>query len=442
MKFLLETIRLGLTNLRLHLLRSVLTALGIILGVGAVIVMSSLGEGGMREALAQIEALGARNIIIRSVKPPESQQQRGDNQRFIAKYGLTRQDLENIRHHFPDVERIVPVKSVGGQVLRNEVRQTSQAYGTTPELLDATNLRVARGRYLSQRDMDDKAMVCVVGDRIAHDFFPLEDPVGQTLRIDQKVFTVIGVLSPVGLAAGAGTTLVGRDLNVDVHIPLSTAREAFGDATFRRSGGSFEAQEVQVSEVYMVCTSRESVMLAGERLKRVLQVRPTATQDVQVYIPYELLENARRTQRQFTLVFGSIAGISLLVGGIGIMNIMLASVTERTREIGIRRALGATRRHILWQFLVETSVLSTLGGVMGVAMGIGLSVLVAWGVHRLPDLPLVGQFFERDATMPTHVTLWSILLSFCVAVATGLIFGIYPARRAAKQDPIVALRHD
>jgi putative ABC transport system permease protein len=161
-----------------------------------------------------------------------------------------------------------------------------------------------------------------------------------------------------------------------------------------------------------------------------------------VHVPYELLEQARRTQLQFTLVFGSIAGISLLVGGIGIMNIMLASVTERTREIGIRRALGATRRHILWQFLVETSVLSTLGGLAGVALGVGLSVAVQWGVKSLPDLPLVGQFFNRDANLPTQVTLWSILVSFIVAVATGLVFGLYPARRAAKQDPIVALRHD
>ncbi len=442
MKFLLETIRLGLTNLRLHLLRSVLTALGIILGVASVIVMSSLGAGGMREALAQIDALGARNIIVRSVKPAETQRPQGDNQSWVAKFGLTRQDLETIRFNFPEAERIVPTKAIGGQVLRNEKRLTSQAFGTTPEFQDAARLRLDRGRYLSERDMEDRALVCVIGDKIARDFFPLEDPVGQTLRIDEKVFTVVGVLSPIGLAAGRGTALVGRDLNMDVHVPLTTARETFGDATFRRSGGSFENQEVQVSELYLVSKSREDVLRDGDRLRRILAVRSTGLTDVQVFVPYELLENARKTQLQFTLVFGSIAGISLLVGGIGIMNIMLASVTERTREIGIRRALGATRRHILWQFLVETSVLSTLGGLVGVAMGVGLSFGVQWGVHSLPDLPLVGQFFNRDANLPTQVTLWSIMVSFAVAVATGLVFGLYPARRAAKQDPIVALRHD
>jgi putative ABC transport system permease protein len=443
MKFLLATIRLGLTNLRLHLLRSVLTALGIILGVAAVIVMSSLGEGGKREALAQIEALGARNIIVRSVKPPESQQPAGGNrQSWVAKFGLTRQDLENIQFHFPDADRIVPMKSIGSQVLRNEVRQTSQAYGTVPEFVLAANLKLARGRYLTDRDIEDRALVCVVGDKVARDFFPLEDPIGQTLRIDQKVFTVIGVLAPVGLAGGAGSALVGRDLNLDVHVPLSTARETFGDATYRRSGGSFENQEVQVSEVYMVSKTRDSVLSDGERLRRVLQVRSSGLTDLQVFVPYELLEQARKTQLQFTLVFGSIAGIALLVGGIGIMNIMLASVTERTREIGIRRALGATRRHILWQFLVETSVLSTLGGIVGVAVGVGLSFLVTWGVDKLPDLPLIGDSFNRNAQLPTQVTLWSIIVSFLVAVGTGLVFGIYPARRAAKQDPIVALRHD
>ncbi len=442
MKFLLETIRLGLTNLQLHLLRSVLTALGIILGVAAVIVMSSLGEGGKRQALAQIEALGARNIIVRSVKPPETQRPQGDNQSWVAKFGLTRADLETITFNFPNVEHIVPTKAVGGQVLRNEKRLTSQAYGTTPQFQDAARLSVERGRYLTERDMQDRALVCVVGDKIARDFFPLEDPLGQTLRIDEKVFTVVGILQPIGLAGGAGAALIGRDLNMDVHIPLATAREAFGDATFRRSGGSFENQEVQVSELYLVSKTREDVLLDGDRLRRLLAVRQSGMTDVQVHVPYELLEQARKTQLQFTLVFGSIAGISLLVGGIGIMNIMLASVTERTREIGIRRALGATRKHILWQFLVETSVLSTLGGLAGVALGVGLSVAVQWGVSSLPDLPLVGQFFNRDANLPTQVTLWSILVSFIVAVATGLVFGLYPARRAAKQDPIVALRHD
>ncbi|HYF15308.1 MAG TPA: ABC transporter permease [Phycisphaerales bacterium] len=445
MRFLLETIRLGLTNLRLHFLRSALTALGIILGVASVIVMSSLGEGSKRAALAAIEALGARNIIVRSQKPPEDQgpgNAQGNQRQWISRFGITRLDFENIRAQFPDAEHIVPVKAIGSDVLRNERRTTSQAFGTTPELLSVANLKVERGRYLTQPDMDQKALVCVIGARVSENFFPLEDPVGQTLRIDRKVFTVIGVLRPVGFAGGAGAALVGRDLNLDVHVPMSTASETFGDQVRRRTSGSFENQEVQISEVYLSCRTRDDVLLTADRLRRVLEVRRAGMTDVSMYVPYELLENARRQALMYKLVFGSIAGIALLVGGIGIMNIMLASVTERTREIGIRRALGATRRNILHQFLVETSVLSTSGGIIGVLLGVGLSVLVDWGVDKLPRLPYIGHLFNADSELPTHVTLGSVLLSFCVAVLTGLVFGIYPARRAAAQDPIVALRHD
>jgi putative ABC transport system permease protein len=290
--------------------------------------------------------------------------------------------------------------------------------------------------------MEDRAMVCVIGAKIARDFFPLEDPLGQTLRIDQKVFTVIGVLAPVGFVGAAGASKVGRDLNLDVHIPITTARQVFGDAVFRRQSGSFQSEEVQVNEVIMTSRTREEVLLDAQRLERLLQVRKTGLTDIAMTVPYELLEAAKKQSRSFQLVFGSIAGISLLVGGIGIMNIMLASVTERTREIGIRRALGATRRHILWQFLVETSVLSTGGGLIGVGLGVALAAGLERGVKALPKAPLVGRFFESDIALPTSLAMWSIFLSFFVAVLTGLVFGIYPARKAAAQDPIVALRHD
>ena len=285
-------------------------------------------------------------------------------------------------------------------------------------------------------------MVAVIGSEIAKQFFPLEDPIGQTLRIDSRVVTVIGVLSPVGLAGGAGAALIGRDLNLDMHIPFTSAREVFGDLVVRGQSGSFQANETQVSEVYITVASRDRVIMDSQRLRRILDSRHPGMSDVSLIVPFELLENAKKTAMTFNLVFGAVAGISLLVGGIGIMNIMLASVTERTREIGIRRAIGATRRHILWQFLVETSVLSAIGGLLGVALGIGGSVLIGWGVTRLSELPVIGNLFPVGSNLPTHVTLWSVMLSFAVATATGLIFGLYPARRASLQDPIVALRHD
>jgi putative ABC transport system permease protein len=443
MVFLIETIKLGLTNLRLHILRSILTALGIIFGVAAVITMVSIGAGSTREALRQIERLGAKNIIVRSQKPPEAAQQQGGQQRsWVSRYGVTRDDLRVIETFFGDADAIVPLKSVGGQVLRDDRKQASQAFGTTPDLQQVANIGVARGRYLTQADLDGQELVAVIGTEVAKQLFPFDDPLNNTLRIDDKALTVIGILAPVGLSGGAGAALVGRDINLDVHIPITTAATVFGDTVVKRQSGSFSAEEVQVSEVYITVKSRDTVLTDAENLKRIMEVRHPELSDISMIVPYELLENARKTALTGQWISGMIAGISLLVGGIGIMNIMLATVTERTREIGIRRALGATRKHITWQFMVETSVLTALGGLVGVALGVGLSVLLQWIVPLLPRAPFVGKFVQADATLPTEVTLWSILVAFIVAALTGLVFGIYPARKAARQDPIVALRHD
>lgn len=442
MTFLLETIRLGLSNLRLHKLRSVLTALGIILGVAAVIAMVAVGEGGKREALRNIEQLGAKNIIIRSVRPPESNQQGAQSRGFVSRFGLTRDTLRVIEENFPDAEAIVPLKEVGSWLLRADRRLVSQSYGTTPDFLRVARVRVDRGRYLTQADLDERAMVAVIGHEVARQMFPFEDPLGQTLRIDDRAFTVVGVLGPVGFAGGAGATLVGRDLNLDLHIPITTARSVFSDTVFRRTSGSFTANEVQVSEIYFASPSTEQVLTDAALLSRIVDVRHGQARDVTMIVPFELLEQKRKQALTYGAILAAIAAISLVVGGIGIMNIMLASVTERTREIGIRRALGATRKHIVWQFLVETGVLSAMGGLMGVAIGVGGSYLIGYVVPRLHKLPYLREFISPDVSMPTAVTGWSIAVSFAVAVLTGLVFGIYPARKAAGQDPIVALRHD
>jgi putative ABC transport system permease protein len=439
--FLLETIWLGLKNLRLHMLRSVLTALGIIFGVGAVITMVAIGEGTKRAALDEIEQLGARNIIIRSQKPPESASSSGGNQRLV-KYGITYEDFRRLEHEFSDARYLVPLKEIGAEILHLEKKLGSQAFGTTPELLGVANLRVARGRYLAQEDLDAKTSVAVIGYEVARTLFPLEDPIGKTFRIDQQIMTVIGILEPVGLSGGAGAALVGRDLNKDIHIPITTATAKFGDMIIRRTSGSFQASEVQLYEVYLTVGSRETVLTDAARAKRLIDIAHTRQPDVQFVIPYELLESARRTALTFNLVSISVASIGLLVGGIGIMNIMLATVTERTREIGIRRALGATRSNIVVQFLIETGVISAAGGVIGILAGVVLAVGLESGLPVIARLPIIEQFLDQDVNFRTQVTGWSVILSFLVAAATGLIFGIYPARVAARQDPIVALRHD
>jgi putative ABC transport system permease protein len=436
MPFLLAMIRLGLSNLWLHRLRSFLTALGIIFGVAAVITMVSIGEGSKRQALARIERLGAKNIIMRSTKPPESAQSASRQQSRSIKYGISRDDYKVVAAAFPEAEAIVPLKEVGSQIINQARRRSSQAFGTTPALKQVANLRVARGRYLSESDLEDKAGVCIIGAEVARELFPFEDPLEATIKIDDKAFRIIGILAPVGLSGGAGAALVGRDLNYDVHLPITTAASMFGDRIFKRSSGTFQAAEVQVSEIYLTAPTRDDVMSYAAVARRIMDVRHEKTPDVTMIVPYELLESAKRDALTWQVVLSCIAAISLLVGGIGIMNIMLASVTERTREIGIRRALGATRRHITQQFLVETGVLSLIGGLVGVGLGVGLSVALGWAG------PIIADKFRTNFELATRVTPWSIFLAFSVAAITGLVFGIYPAIKAAKQDPIVALRHD
>ena len=443
MTFLLETIWLGLKNLRLHLLRSVLTSLGIIFGVLAVIVMVAVGEGTKQSALSEIEQLGARNIIIRSQRPAESTNTQGASGRqWVLKYGLTYQDYRRLKSNFPDAEYLVPLKQLGSEALKDEKKIRSQAFGTVPELLAVANLKLARGRYLTYHDLDSRAAVAVIGYEVARLLFPLTDPLGKTIRIDDQVLTVIGVLAPVGLAGGSGSALVGRDLNKDIHIPLTVAKSIFGDVTVRRQSGAFSGEEMELYEIYLSVPNRDQVMTAAARAKRIIETGHRKKADVQFVVPYELLESARRTALTFNMVSIAVASIGLLVGGIGIMNIMLATVTERTREIGIRRALGATRKSIIVQFLIETGVLSTSGGVIGVIGGIFVAFALDKGLPLVARLPVVSNFLDQDIGFNTQVTLWSVLISFFFAVATGLIFGIYPARVAARQDPIVALRHD
>jgi putative ABC transport system permease protein len=443
MNFLLETIRLGLKNLRLHLLRSALTSLGIILGVAAVIVMVSIGEGNKRAALRGIEALGATNIIVRSSNPPETGSMSGEERSWIAKYGLTRNEFERLEFNLPDVASVVPLKAVGGEISYRAHRLPSQVFGVTPELRDVANLRVgSRGRYINHEDLRRRAAVAVIGSEIAQKFFRLRDPLGATFRVDDQLFRVIGVLEPVGLAGGAGSALVGRDLNNDVHIPLPTAVGQFGDTVIRRQTGSFSGEEVELSEIYITASSTDTVLNTADRVRRLVAIDHPEFKDVQIIVPWELLEEAKRTALVWNVVLISIAAISLLVGGIGIMNIMLASVTERTREIGIRRALGATRKHIIAQFLVETGSLTGAGGILGILFGLVVSVGIGQLLPWLLNLPGLQGRFENINVVETQITAWSIVVSFLVAAMVGLIFGIYPAVVASRQDPIVALRHD
>jgi len=433
MSFLIETLRLGLTNLRLHKLRSLLTALGIIFGVAAVITMVAIGEGNKLKALAAIEQLGARNIIVSSVKPTETGRA-NESRSFLLDYGIRRIDLRRIQASVKPVDRIVPLKRVGSEVSDGRNRVPAEVYGTTPELIETARLRIARGRYLKPSDLEKYDNVAVLGASVAERLFPLRDPLGNVLQVSTReniqIFKVIGILKPVGLAGGAGSALVGHDLNFDVHIPITTAVELFGDQNFRRSSGSFQGEKMELSHLYIEVSDEQHVLNVSEQVKRILEMEHAKSGDVTTIVPLELLEQKKKTMLLFNVLMVFIAAISLIVGGIGIMNIMLASVTERTREIGILRALGAMRSHIVAQFLVETTILSGVGGLMGVAFGWS----IAEGLGLLHTM-IAG--LEKP-----EVTGGSVIAGFTVATAVGIVFGLYPAIRAAQQDPIVALRHD
>ena len=429
LRFVSETFLLGLKNLRLHKLRSLLTALGIILGVGAVIVMVAIGEGAKQAAMEQMEQMGANNIVVRSVKPAESNDASQKTQRVLD-YGLKRTDVERLRT-LPNLEFIVPLRDCEQKVVRGDIRASANVIGTTAEIFAVMNLDLERGRYLTTADNEEQQRVCVLGALAAQQLFPYADPLGQTVQVGTGgmatiLVSVVGVLQPTGLRADSAGNIIARNLDQDVYIPLALAQETFGDAIVKRQAGAMERKQIELSEVWLRCDDRNRVEDLASIAENTIRMTHGNTVDFEVKAPIQILRNAEKLNRTFNFVMGGTAAISLLVGGIGIMNIMLATVTERTREIGIRRALGAKRRDITQQFLIETVVLSGVGGMLGVVIGIGI--------------PQVIKYFVAD--QKPVVTGSSVLLAFSISVGIGILFGLYPARRAALMDPIEALRHE
>jgi putative ABC transport system permease protein len=436
LNFFHETFRLGIKNLRLHKLRSLLTALGIIFGVGAVIVMVAIGEGAKKSALEQVEQLGARNILVRSIKPPESSEATSRTQRVLD-YGLKRVDLERLRT-IPNLEAIVPLRDTEQRVILGDMRVNANAIATTPDIFRVINLRLARGSFFNWIQHDRGEPVCVLGAVAARQLFPYQDPLGQKIQVGTSgravsVMTVIGVLEPTGLRAGADSAgIMLRDIDQDIYFPLELSRRTYGDNVIRQQAGSFERKQIELTEVWLQTRTIDDVERTASIAENILSIGHKNLQDVNVKAPIQILRNAQRTARMFNFVLGGIASVSLIVGGIGIMNIMLASVTERTREIGIRRALGAKQRHITLQFLVETTIISLTGGLIGIAAGISFAVL----------LPLLVAWFGNSDAYRTSIATWSVVGSFIVSGSIGIVFGLYPAITAARMNPIEALRHE
>lgn len=424
---LVGTIKLGIKSLLLHKLRSILTMLGIIFGVCSVIAMLAIGEGAAFEAQEDIKRLGSNNIIIRSVKPPEdSNTQQNSRRSFAIEYGLTFDDSSRILSTIPGVKRVLPKRIIRENARFGKAIVPVQVVGTYPFYPEMSGAELMAGRFLSAADVRFKQNVCVLTSTLANRLFPYQNPLEHAIKAGEHYYRVVGIIrekNTVDQRPQSGK-MEGEPLDNNIYLPLATATSRFGDTIVRRTSGSFEAETVQLHEITVQMDDDEAVLTADSQIRRMLETKHEKV-DYELIVPLQLLMQARKTQRMFNIVLGSIAAISLVVGGIGIMNIMLATVTERTREIGVRRALGAKRIDITTQFLVETVVLSIGGGLIGVAVGLVVPYLVT-----------------HFAEMKTIVTLWSVLIAFSISGFIGILFGIYPANAAASLDPIDALRHE
>ncbi|MDE2509183.1 MAG: ABC transporter permease [Planctomycetota bacterium] len=417
--------KLGLKSLLLHKLRSGLTVLGIVFGVAAVIAMLAIGEGASRKAQKDIQDLGATNIIVRSEKPSDESQASSGRPARILNYGIKYDDYHRILATVPTITKALPIREI-----RKEVRHLSHALegrvvGTTSDYLAFNHLEIATGRFLTDSDNEKFENFAVLAHETSKTLFPYGDPIGESVKLGADYYKIIGVTKERAASAGIGGSLAAQDFNKDVYIPLNTCKLRFGERIINARSGSMEAEETQLSQITLQVGNIDDVQASAPVIEAA--IKPFhRKQDYKMVVPYDLLLAAQRTARTYSLILGAIAGISLLVGGIGIMNIMLATVTERTREVGIRRALGAKRWDITQQFLIETIVLSGVGGLLGVAVGV--------------IIPTVIIFFAPD--QQAAVTWFSIFFSFGISVAIGMVFGIYPAYRAAHMDPIEALRHE
>ncbi|MEX2187092.1 MAG: ABC transporter permease [Pirellulales bacterium] len=438
----LRTWQLGVKSLLVHPLRSLLTVLGIFIGVASVIWLVAIGEGISLQAQRQIEDLGATNIIIRSVKPTVIE---GDG---FPQFGVTREDRDVIEATIPTIEKVLPIREIPRRVTYGQKSLDARLVGCTPDYATVMRLSVARGHFPTTTELNGTDNVCALAAELAATLFPISDPIGKQISIEKsdgapEAFVVVGVMKARSAMAGIGGSLDSVQFNADIYVPITTFWARYGDLIVVPRPGSFTGEEVQLTQLTLQVRSVDEVMETTAAVRHLMERRHQQP-DYSVVVPQELIEQARTTRLMFIVLMGLIAAISLVVGGIGIMNIMLATVTERTREIGIRRALGAKKGDITRQFLVETIALSVVGGVTGIIVGLACPISVEWMRSGLEQT-----FPEAMANLPDVVKSaapvivpWSIPLAFGISVVVGVLFGLYPAIRAAAMDPIEALRHE
>ena len=406
-------ITLGLDGLQVHKLRSGLTMLGIIFGVAAVISMLAIGEGAKREALKKFKTLGVNNIIVRDKGLTDK-----ELEEVRAKFsnGLSLQDAQAILAIVPSVQLVAAQAELEVEARHADKSTKAMVVGVSPAFPRLLNLRPWSGSFFSTLHHEDEQRVCVLGADAARSLYPVEDPLGAKVKLHDQWFEVIGTMASKALFTETVGELAARNLNQDIYVPLST---------FHRRFNKENPQASQLDQLTIQVTESSELMKCAGVVRRILDRRHRNNKDFDLVIPYELLLQEEKERRIYNMVLGSIAAISLLVGGIGIMNIMLATVLERTREIGLRRAMGATRKHIMTQFLAEAVGLSLVDGITGVVLGLAMSLTI-----------------DAMAEFKTVVTPISVIAAFGLSGAVGVISGTFPARRAADVNPIDALRYE
>jgi putative ABC transport system permease protein len=449
-----EIIQVAIDAVFANRARSILTALGIIFGVAAVISMMAIGNGARQEILEQIKLVGVNNIVVTARYESDNKQEEdedgtGKSERKQYSPGLTLKDAESIRTIVPTVAKVSPEVSYETAIIKDGIRMQAKLNGVMPDFFNVFNLNIQAGSMFSPYQLEYGSPVCIIGPAVKSRFFALEDPIGKHIKCGNIWLQVIGVLESRDVSAKSTEDLGITDFNNNIYAPLQTVLLRFkdrsqitasaisgGETTVIFSGNSMtsfsgggstddDANYHQLDKIVVQVHESEQLAETTKVLNQMLKRRHLGVEDFQITVPELLLKQEQRTKDIFNIVLGAIAGISLLVGGIGIMNIMLASVMERIREIGVRRSVGATRRDIIFQFLAEATMISISGGMIGILLGV-----------------VMARIITESTDILTIISAWSIVLSFGVSASVGIVFGYLPARRAADQDPVTSLRHD
>ncbi|NOR87744.1 MAG: FtsX-like permease family protein [Bacteroidales bacterium] len=424
--------------------RSVLTALGIIFGVAAVIAMLAIGNGAKKEVLDQMKLVGVNNIVITPSSDTEnigddSSDEDANSEEAKSKQklsrGLTLSEAYSIKNVIPSVERVSPEVSNKTRIIYSGKGVKGTFTGITSDYFNIYSLELEKGSFFNSYQYENAKQVCIIGHNIKSRLFPTEDALGKQIKCGDIWLTIIGVLKSHGASTGQMAELKMGDFNMNVYAPIETVLLRFNDRSIvtkkslkgrgRNSSSSEEKNRNQLDKIVVQVKETEQLRSTAVVLNKMLLRRHSGARDFEITVPELLLKQEQKTRSIFNLVLGAIASISLIVGGIGIMNIMLASVMERIREIGVRRAIGATQSDIVFQFLSEAILISVAGGIIGIILGV-----------------VIAQVITRFTEIPTIISAFSIIISFGVSAGIGVLFGYMPAKKAAVNDPVTSLRHE